>query len=167
MPLNRWSANRILSILLYIGAILLTVWAGAGAINYSLDSKFYDEFLSKWEIAIKRYNQIRAQWPAFTGSNHIGYMARLIQHMQSNQVTVPNSNTQFPYIYIMDRLGWNQEEIQIFVLCFTDKLILYNVPEETFDRIDRFVDSKYSPLEGRLQGRRDGNNAVYTCVLKL
>lgn len=167
MPFIRWSANRIISILLYSGAILLSVWAGIGAINYSLDSRFYEDFLSKWEIAINRYNQIHIQWPAFSGSNHVGYMARLVEHMHGNQVAVPDSNTQFPYIYIMDRLGWDQTEQRIFVLCFTDKLIFYNVPEETFDRIDRFIDSKSSPLAGRLQGRREENDAVYTCILRL
>ena len=167
MPLIRWSANRIISILLYISVISLTAWAGIGAINYSLDSKFYKDFLVKWEISIKKYNQMQAQWPPFTGSNHTRYMARLTGYLQHNQVAVPESNTQFPYIYIMDRHGWNQKQHQIFVLCFSDKLVLYNVPEETFDRIDRFIDSKPSPFQGRLQGRPDGKDTAYTCVWKL
>lgn len=166
MPFTLWSANRVISILLYISVILLTAWGGTRAINYSIDSKFYKDFLVKWEVSIKTYNHIQAQWPGFTGDNHVPYMDQLVHDMQRNQIVLPLSNTQFSYIYIMDKIGPGHQKCKIFVLCFPDKMILYDLPQESFERIDRFIDGRVTPNMGQFQGRPGKLESIYTCIWK-
>lgn len=167
MPSTLWSANRIISILLYISVIILTSWGGIHAINYSIDSKFYKDFLIKWEISIRLLNQIQAAWPVFSGNNHVQYMEQLTLHMKNNQIAMPASNTQFPYIYIMDKIGSGHGEHKIFVLCLPDKLILYDISKESLERIDRFVDGIIRSDQGRFQWQPNKGNSLYTCVWKL
>lgn len=167
MPSTLWSANRIISVLLYFGVIILTAWGGIRAINYSIDSKFYKDYLVKWEVSIRLLNQIQTTWPVFTGNNHVQYMDQLVHHMKNNQIARPASNTQFSYIYIMDKIGSGQGEQKIFVLCLPDKLILYDISKESIERVDRFVDGIAGSDMGRFQCQLNKGNSLYTCAWKL
>ncbi|MBW1730363.1 MAG: hypothetical protein JRH08_01340 [Deltaproteobacteria bacterium] len=149
-----WSGravDRIAAGILYVGLCVVVVWAGTALINHALESKFYKDFLVKWEIAAQRYRSVSGTWPIFDGTNHVRYMEGLVDYMKSKGIQLPRSNTKAPYTYVLDRIGFKKEDI--FILCLSDRIIIYGLSQRTFEKADQYIDGSADPKRGRLRGK--------------
>jgi len=160
MAVSGKAADRLASIFVYAALGGLALWAGTRLINSSLDSRFHNDFLLKWEAVLRTYNQQGGTWPRFTGGNHVQYMEKLVRLMRNRGFPPPNSNTGHPYVYLIDKIGVPDEEI--FVLCFPQRIILYGVSAETFARLDESIDGRTDPKRGMFKGRQSRNGLTYT-----
>ena len=142
----------------------VTIWGGIRLINASIDTRFYKDYVQKWVVAIGDFGSEGKAWPEFSGANHRDYMEALTDAMERNSVPVPASNTPNSYVYKMGKIG--SEATSIFVLCFSDKIILYGLPEKTFQRIDIFIDGISGWGQGNFMGRM-GKDKTYTGILRL
>jgi hypothetical protein len=145
---------------LYAAFGSVAFWVGIVLINYSLDFKFYNDYLLKWEVALRAYNQGSAPWPYFSGGNHVEYMEKVTQLMSSKALSPPASNTERLYVYSLDRIGDPEEDV--FLLCFTQKIILYGISSKTFDHLDGQIDGRDGTKKGRFTGilSKDGYTYV-------
>jgi len=160
MALSGKTVDRLLFLGLYGGLIALVVWGGSRLINYSLDSKFYKDFLLQWEASLRYYSVKGGVWPHFSGRNHVEYMNNLSQLIERADISLPKSNTGRSYVYRIRKIGKEQENI--FILCFFNRIILYGISKDTFTRIDRFVDGEMSKEKGFFTGQisKDGNTYI-------
>ena len=165
MILTGKNVDKLLSTLLYIGLIGLVAWGGVRAINYSLETRFYKDFLIKWNIAINSYSITNGVWPLFSGSNHIEYMDNLVSLMSLGSVTPPVSNTKRSYVYRLKKIGSHTEDI--LLLCFPDKVILYGISDDTFICIDKFIDGKHDEKAGRFTGQPGAIGKTYIGLWRL
>lgn len=165
MALSGKAVDKLLFICLYGGLIALMVWGGSRLINYSLDSKFYKDFLLQWEASLSSYSVKSGIWPHFSGSNHVEYMDNLNQLMSRSSVSLPKSNTGRSYIYRIKKIGKEQDDI--FILCFSDRIILYGISKDTFTRIDRFVDGELSKEKGFFTGHLSKDGRTYIGLWRL
>ena len=159
MAFSGKTTERLASIVIYAVLGGMALWAGSALINFSLESKFHKDFLLKWEVVLRTYNQQSGTWPRFSGGNHIQYMEKLILLMQSRGLPPPDSNAGRPYVYQLDRIGDPEE--QIFLLCFPQKIILYGISAETFARLDASIDGKTGPKRGMFKGRQSRDGRTY------
>jgi hypothetical protein len=160
MRLTGRRVNRGLSRLIYLLLLFMAFWAGRSMINYTLDARFYHNFLLKWELALQRQNTGQAAWPDFSGANHLHYMHELIGRMQRNDFRPPASNTGVPFIYRLHNLAGRSE--RIFLLALADRIVLYRLPEQTFQRLDGFIDKGDGPLRGAFTGQPSSDTTTYT-----
>jgi hypothetical protein len=159
------NVDKLLSTLIYIALLGLVIWGGVRIINYALESRFYKDFLLKWDVAVTSYSVKRGPWPQFSGSNHIEYMDNLVAAMSMSSVSIPESNTKRPYVYSLKKIGPPEEKI--FVLCFPGRIILYGISERTFERIDTFIDGASDEKTGRFIGRPGTNGATFIGLWRL
>jgi hypothetical protein len=159
MPFSPRKTDRRVSMVFYAGFGGVALWAGIVLINYSLDSKFYNDYLLKWEVALRAYNQESTPWPYFSGGNHVEYMEKVTQLMRSKALSPPASNTERPYVYRLDRIGDSEEDI--FLLCFSQKIILYGISSKTFDRLDAQIDGRDGTKKGHFTGRLSKDGYTY------
>jgi hypothetical protein len=161
MRVSGKTAHRVVSIALYTALVLATVFAGSKGINFAIDAKFHQDFLIGWELSIQKFTADSGTWPNFSGGNHVVYMDGLLQEMRKRGITPPSSNTDRTYIYRIQKIALNSPEAQLFLLCFPDKIIVYDMPEATFKRIEALVDENPDPDKGLFSGRL-GKNDTYT-----
>jgi hypothetical protein len=165
MPVSGRGVDRLASMVLYAGFGVLTLWAGIRLINFSLENKLYKDFLLEWEVAVQRFNKEGGHWPHFSGVNHVAYMDRLIQFMGNEGTPPPLSNTRRAYVYRLKRWGWPEEDI--FLLCFSNRMVLYGMSEKTFMKMDKLMDGKAEKEKGRLIGKRSQEGMGYVGVFQL
>ncbi|HDH87906.1 MAG: hypothetical protein B6I32_03540 [Desulfobacterium sp. 4572_20] len=160
MALSGKAVDKLVFGGLYVVLIALVVWGGSRLINYSLDSRFYKDFLLKWEVCLRAYSVKSGIWPHFSGSNHVEYMDNLNQLISRSGVSLPKSNTGRSYVYRIKKIGEEQDDI--FILCFSNRIILYGISKDTFTRIDRFVDGELSKEKGFFTGylSKDGRTMI-------
>ena len=118
------ATHRMVATTLYLGVMLVTVWGGAGIINYSLDTKFCKDYLFKWKVALKKYSAQVGRWPEFTDKNHVEYMDNLLKKFKTSGLSYPVSNTRRPYIYRINKIGFFKKEHQVFMLALANLIIL-------------------------------------------
>lgn len=161
MTLSGKAADKIIFAVLYAGIAAITFWGGVRIINYSLESKFYQNFLLKWEVSIRAFSSEKVVWPHFTGGNHVEYMGDLVSKMRSKNIFPPASNTIHPYIYRINKVFFQNKE-NIFILCLPGRIIIYGVSIKTFKRLDSYVDGIFDPGRGRLTGifSKDGKTYI-------
>ena len=165
MPVSARGVDRLTSIALYAGFGILTLWTGVSLVNFSLETKLHKDFLMRWEVALERFNKEGGQWPHFSGANHVAYMDRLIQLMGNEGTPPPLSNTRRAYVYRLKRWGWPEEDI--FVLCFSNRMVLYGMSENTFMKMDQWMDGKADKEKGQLIGKRSQDGKGYVGMVKL
>lgn len=165
MPVQGRTVDRLTSIAIYVGLAILVLWAGVKLISHSLETKFYKDFLLKWELSVQRHNREGGPWPHFSGDNHVQYMDRLIQLMRDNGASPPKSNTKRAYVYRLNRLGSPEEDL--FLLCFSNRIVIYGMSEKTFVKMDKFIDGRADHEGGRFAGRSSKDGATYVGVLQL
>ncbi len=151
MPISSRSAERLGSAFTYLVAAGLSIFGGIALINNSLETKFYKDYLLKWQVSTQAFFEKGGRWPSFTGNNHGEYMDQLVEEMQKHGIEPPRSNTARPYAYRLDRIG--QEKEEIFVLCLPERMVVFGMSEKTFERIDRYVDGVADLDKGRFRGR--------------
>lgn len=165
MPVSGRTVDRLTSIAIYVGFAILVLWAGIKLISHSLETKFYKDFLLKWELTLHRHNREGGQWPHFSGDNHVQYMDRLTQLMRHNGTSPPLSNTKRAYVYRLNRLGSPEEDL--FLLCFPNRIVVYGMSEKTFVKMDKFIDGGADHERGRFAGRPGKDGTTYVGVLQL
>jgi hypothetical protein len=165
MAVSGRTADRLASVLIYVAAGCLAIWAGTALMNHSLDSKFYKDFLLRWELAVSTCNSQGVPWPRFSEGKHVRYMEEVIRMMRSRSLSPPDSNTKQSYIYQLDRIGASEEDI--FLLCFPNRIILYGISEKTFRFLDARIDGKTDPEKGMFVGRRGKDDNTYIGLWKL
>lgn len=152
MILTGRTANRIISVILYFGLCLLILKGGFVLINYSVDSKFYSDFLVPWKSAAEAYKSKAGDWSGFTGSNHLNYMDQLVRLMQRSDIYPPESNTGRKFIYRIKQTDFTSREYRVLLLCLDQRIVIYGLPEKTSRRIDRFIDDHQSWNGGSFTG---------------
>ena len=163
-----WSSRRVerlVSRIVYIGLCALVLWAGVGLMNHFREVVLCKDYLLRWQVAVQGYNAQSSYWPEFTGSNHMEYMKALVKRMEVMGIGVPRSDTQDPFIYVLHRL-WGQNE-RLFVLCLKQRIIVYGMSYETFEKLDRYVDGKVDPNEGMVRGRRGKDGRSITAIWRV
>ena len=160
MAFSGRTTDRLVAIALYAGFGVLVLWAGTALINHSLDTRFNKDFLIKWQIAALAYNNNEGPWPHFSEGDHIRYMDQVTRLMRGRSLAPPESNTTRPYVYRLDRI--NDPCENIFLLCFSQRIILYGISAGTFARLDKYIDGKADPEKGMFTGRtgKDGRTCV-------
>jgi len=159
------NVDKVLSTLIYIALLGLVIWGGIRIVNFALESRFYKDFLLKWDVAITSYSVKRGQWPQFSGSNHIEYMDNVVSAMTMSSIVTPVSNTKRSYVYSLKKIGPPEENI--FVLCFPDRIILYGISERTFMRLDTFIDGTSDKKTGRFIGRPSADGMMFIGLWRL
>lgn len=165
MPVSGRAVDRLASMVIYAGFGALTLWAGIRLINASLETRLHKDFLLKWEVALQRFNQEGGRWPEFSGANHVAYMDRLTEFMGNEGMPPPLSNTGRAYVYRLKRWGWPEEDI--FLLCFSNRMILYGISEKTFMKMDQWMDGNAEKEKGRLIGKPSQDGMSYVGMVKL
>jgi len=165
MPVSGRTVDRLSSTVLFAGFGVLTLWAGISLINFSLETKFHKDFLMRWELTLQRYNKEGGRWPHFSGANHVAYMDHLTQCMANEGTPPPSSNTPRAYMYRLKRWGWQEEHI--FLLCFSNRMVLYGISEKTLMQMDQWVDGKTPKERRRFTGKRSRDGVSYVGVLQL
>jgi len=140
------TADKMVFVAIYLTVMGIISWVGIGQINYSLDSRFYTDMLIRWENALQRYNVTNREWPIFAGDNHFDYMKQLAGLMKTRGASPPPSNTVHPFIYKINKIGSQAEKI--FLLCFSNKIVMYGLPGDTFKRLDKFIDGTAGTTTG-------------------
>ncbi len=165
MAVSGRAIDRLVSIAIYAGFGCLSLWAGIALINHSLGARLYKDFLLGWEVAAVTYTEQGGVWPPFSGGNHVEYMEQVTRLFCSRGLSLPESNTGRPYLYRFDKIGAPEEDI--FLLCFSQRIILYGLSSNTFTLLDSYIDGKDDPEEGRFQGRLSRDGISYTGVWQL
>jgi len=159
--------DRLSAFLLYLTLMTIILFAGSKLINYALDAKFYHLFLLKWETTLNSFATTQKQFPVFTGGNHTDYMDNLVIILRQNSILIPHSNTGKHYIYQMSPINPFRRSKNMFILCFKNRIIIYNMPEATFKRLDKFIDGKHSMTKGAFVGKKGKNEKRYIGYYKL
>ena len=163
MPLQRvW--DRFLAIGLYTLVAAGMVWLGGRMINFALDARFYNDFLSGWEVALLKYRHQSGTYPAFNGGNHKKYMQKLVGAMTSSMVAPPTSNTDQPFVYSIDKIGRKAQ--RVFVLALSDRMVLYNLPPQTTRMLDKVIDGQVDYTAGHFTGRGSNDGMTYIGIWK-
>ena len=143
----------------------LTIWGGTRLVNASIDTRFYRDYLQEWVVAMQDYGSEGRKWPEFSGGNHSEYMDALTLDMRRTAVPGPASNTRISYVYRMGKIG--SKATSIFLLCFSDRIILYGLPEKTFQRIDILIDGISGKKKGQFTGAMGKDRQTYTGMIRL
>jgi hypothetical protein len=161
MALSGKTAERFVVFVLYAGIFAFTSWGGVKLINYSLESKYYNDFLLKWEVSLRTFDAGGGTWPHFNGGNHSEYMENLVRVIQKRNISLPASNTKHPYVRRINKIGWDKEE-DTFLLCFSNRIIIYGISKETLNRIDAYIDTGGNPEQERFTGyiSKDGKSYI-------
>jgi hypothetical protein len=152
-------ADRMLFYMLYLALAAFILWAGFRIGDHSLAIRFAKDYLGPWEIAITAFGAKSGHWPVFEGGNHVEYMEQLILRMRRAGVQPPQSNTSVAYRYSIDRFTGGKEKI--FMLCLSNRIVLYGISKTTLDYLDKAVDGTPGLTTGRLTGRPGKNPNTY------
>jgi hypothetical protein len=165
MALSGKAADKLIFVVLYAGLMVLTCTGGVRLVNYALDHKFYEDFLLKWEIAMRNFAVEGIPPPEFTGSNHVAYMEALIESMRRVDITPPVSNTSRRFVYRIEKVGDQAREI--FLLAAPGKMMLYGLDAETLNRLDQNIDGSKDLNQGRLTAYRSKDGITFIGVWQL
>jgi hypothetical protein len=158
-------SDRFLSIGLYALIAAGMVWLGSRMINHALDARFYNDYLSGWEVALIKYRHQTGNYPEFSGGNHRKYMQKLVQAMIHSMAPPPESNTDQPFVYSIDKIGRKAQ--RVFVLAFSDRMMIYNLPSETIHMLDKVIDGQRNLTTGHFTGRISKDGVTYIGIWKL
>ncbi len=165
MPVSARTTDRLMSIAIYIGIGVFVLWVGSKFINYCLEVRFYKDFLLKWEVSAQKFKSDGGIWPQFSERDRVGYMERLTRKMSKKGMSLPPSNAKQPFIYHVNRLGYPEEEI--FLLCFSHKIVLRGISEKTLIRTDKWVDGKADSENGLFTGMHCDDGVTYVGEMRL
>ena len=144
--------DKMLFVTIYtLVAMLVVIQGGRQVTNYVLDVMFYNNYLMPWQVQLIVMRQQTTQWPVYREHDPAGYMRALVDAMALKGLAAPESNTDKHYVYKLNKFG--EKEQQILIVGTLEKIILFNLPESTFNRIDWFIDSHLDATTGRFTGK--------------
>jgi hypothetical protein len=159
MIISAKPSDRIISGTLYLLGAVMVLWTGMGLINRGVEIRLFKDYLLRWEICLTEYSARQGQWPVFTGDNHVAYMDRLIAGMTDLGIDPPGSNTQAAYRYRIEKFGRADENI--FVLCLSDRMVIFGLSKQSLMHIERQVDRHIDLNAGRITGRPGTKPGAY------
>ncbi len=106
------------------------------------------------------YKKAVGKSPDLSCDNYTGYMDNLVRLMHRNSIPAPASNTQKPYIYKIDKIGFTESQ-NIFLLYFDSKIILYGLSKTTFNMLDKFIDESDGSRAGKFKGKLQKDKIHY------
>lgn len=166
MMLSGKGADKLLFTTIYVVVAVLVVVQGARAIaNFALDASFYNNWLRFWQVQLVQMRYRTIVWPAYDRQDPAVYMETLVRLMQREGLTPPGSNTGKEYLYRLSRFG--QRSVQLLLVCTREQIVIFNLPESTFRRIDRFVDGNVSPETGQFTGSWSADGMTRIAVWKV
>jgi len=139
---------------------MFTAWGGARLIGYSLDMRFYNEYLIKWETTVRDLAVTQVVWPSFNKNNHVAYMERLTDMMQKASIPIPASNTAQPFVYRIKKIG--EADTNLFVLCLPNRIIVYGLSNRTIKTVDVSIDGGVDLHQGQFTGYPAQDGRTYT-----
>ena len=145
------TADKLTFAAIYLAVALLIVWGGKRVMNYARDAGFYRDYLMSWEVRLMDLRYRAVQWPLLSGDNPVAYMREVVRLMRINGIEPPASNTADTFIYRLNAFG-DREHMLLLVL-LDNQIVIYGLPRETFDRLDKFIDGRADPLQGAFTGR--------------
>ncbi|MGD9211374.1 MAG: hypothetical protein PVI90_11385 [Desulfobacteraceae bacterium] len=151
--------DRLLSMGLYALLAMGVIVFGARLVNHAVDSKFYNEYLIGWEMALVRFHNQSGSYPVFKGGNHLKYMRQLVQTMARKMSVPPISNTRQPFLYVIDKIGHAPQ--RVFLLALHDRLVIYNLPPETIQLLDKMIDGRSDLTHGLFTGKQSKDGKSY------
>jgi hypothetical protein len=78
-------------------------------------------------------------------------MDALVDSLRKRGAPPPRSNTNRPYVYRLKKFGSPDEDA--FILCLPDRIVVYGLSWATFNQVDKFIDGRADPNQGKLTGR--------------
>jgi len=165
MVISARASDKLISGILYLGIIVITLWGGQKIINRAIETRFYNDFLLKWEIAAKNYSVSGSKLPVFKGTNHMLYMNQLANLMQKQLISLPASNTNNPFIYQLNRIFSPKE--RIFLFCLADRIILYGISKTTIMYLTKMIDKSSNQNKKNFSAYKGKNQTNYTGQIKL
>lgn len=151
--------DKIFFAAIYTMVAVLVVHTGRGIVHYALDAAFYRDYLQPWERSLVALRNQTAQWPAYDRQDPVGYMQALTAMMKARGIAPPSSNTAQAFIYRFARFG--RKPHKVLLVGTPGRMILYNVPARTFERLDRFIDGRFDPEAGAFTGQGSADGATW------
>jgi len=143
--------DKLLFTAIYCALGFLAIWGARSITNYALDVRFYREYLQQWQTSMLALRHQASAWPPRGDMEAVDYMQVLMRHLRVNGVSVPSSNTEYPFVYRLSKFGERSQ--RILMLYDQNRLILYGLPESTFEHLDHFIDGQSDPGHGDFTGR--------------
>lgn len=153
--------DKVLFVAIYsVVAIVVVIHGGRLMTNYVLDTVFYNDYLMPWKLQLISMRHLTFAWPELKAQDPAGYMQTLVQSMAAAGVVPPKSNTAKCYLYQLNKFG--EKARQILIVGTSEKIILYNLPESTFTRMDRLIDNQADANAGHFTGipSKDGVSLI-------
>lgn len=151
MNLSGRTADKLTFAAIYLAAALFVVWGGRRTMDYARDAVFYRDYLMSWEVQLTAMRYRAVQWPRLSAGNPVAYMQEIVRLMQTNGVQPPASNTADAFIYRLNAFG--DRDCNLLLVFRDSQIVLYGLPRETFDRLDKFIDGRVDPQHGVFTGR--------------
>ena len=85
--------------------------------------------------------------------------------MNQKAVAVPGSNTNRPFIYEIDKIGAEAENV--FLLVLSNQMVIYNLPPQTIKMLDKAIDGKLDLNRGLLTGIPSKDGVTYIGIWRL
>ena len=151
MNLSGRTADKLTFAAIYLAVALFVVWGGRHTMEYARDAVFYRDYLMSWEVQLTAMRYRAVQWPHLSAGNPVDYMQEVVRLMRINGLEPPPSNTADAFIYRLNAFGSGDYNL---LLVFRDsQIVLYGLPRETFDRLDKFIDGRVDSQQGAFTGR--------------
>jgi hypothetical protein len=132
-------------------AMLVVIQGGRHITNYVLDTVFYNDYLMPWKLQLTAMRHQTVNWPEYVSHDPGAYMSSLVTTMRANGLAVPKSNMEQSYVYRLNKFG--EKAQQILIVATREKIILFNLPPGTFDRLDDFADGRIDASAGAFTGQ--------------
>ncbi|GEM_PF-1332168 len=147
--------ERVVSGLLYLTAITIMVVFGVMAVDRSAVSRFTNDYLPAWAVAVARFEARQGVWPPNSGGDHESYMAELVSRMKKTGVAVPVSNMEKSWHYKIALLGRKSENV--FVLPTPGLIYLFGLSSKSAAGLDEAIDGRPDPAGGKVLIQRGRN----------
>lgn len=143
-------SERLTAFILYVALLTTVLGAGAMALAFAVDYRFYSSFLAPWHQALETYARTGRPWPEFR-NNHVAYMSELSRRMARHSDFRPPGQDEAAFMYRLNRVGRADEHV--LVLGLPSRMVVYGLRTATARRLDRFADGHVDLTVGAFRGQ--------------
>ncbi len=143
-------SERLTAFILYVALLTTVLGAGAMALAFAVDYRFYSGFLAPWHQALETYARHGRPWPEFR-NNHVEYMLDLSRRMARHTDFRPPGSGRAAFMYRLERVGRADEHV--LVLGLPSRMVVYGLNTATARRLDRFADGRVDLAAGAFRGQ--------------
>ncbi len=161
MVISGKNTDKLMFAILYAGILMFTAWGGARLIGYSLDVRFYNEYLIKWETTVRDLAVTQASLADFHQEQPCCLYGRAYGHdairpISPSQPLIPRDR-----MFIGSKKSVKQT-INLFVLCLPNRIIVYGLSNRTFKTVDVSIDGGFDLQQGQFTGYPTQDGLTYT-----